>query len=89
MNLLNPPKILPTKEDEEVAEEIMSLVCVGLKKSEPEVFRALVDSLKWRGKDYMNKTLEAVKKTPPEKRKLKGRESCVFIETDESVIYVG
>lgn len=89
LDLLNPPKSLPTKEDEKIAEKIMSLVCVGLRKSEPEVFRALVDSLKWRGADYLQKTLAAVERTPPEKRKLKGRESCVFIETEETVHYVG
>lgn len=89
LNLLMTPKNVPTKYDEETAEEIMSMVCVGLKKSSPEVHRALVDSLKWRGTKDLQKTLEAVKKTPPEKRKLKGRESCVFIETEEAVHYVG
>ena len=89
LGLLMQPKNLPTKEDEETADEIMSMVCVGLKKSSPEVFRALVDSLKWRGKDALHRTLEAVRKTSPVKRKLKGRESCVFIETDNGVHYVG
>lgn len=89
LNLLMPPKNLPTREDEETAEEIMSMVCIGLEKNNPDVFRALVDSLKWRGRDDLNRTLEAVKKTCPEKRKLRGRESCVFIETEETVHYVG
>lgn len=89
MDILMAPKNIPTKDDEETAEEIMSLVCVGLSKSSPEVYRALVDSLKWRGREELKRTLEAVKKTPPEKRKLKGRESCVFIETEEAVHYVG
>ena len=79
----------PTKDDEKVAEEIMLLVCPGLKKSNKDVYRALVDSLKWRGPIELKRTLEAVEKTPPEKRKLRGRESCVFIETDETVHYVG
>lgn len=89
LDFMSATKNLPTPEDEETAEEIMSMVCVGLKKSSPEVYRALVDSLKWRGKDDLQRTLEAVKKTPPEKRKLRGRESCVFIEAAESVHYVG
>lgn len=89
LNLLMAPKNVPTKYDEDIAEEIMSMVCVGLKKGSPEVHRALVDSLKWRGTKDLQKTLEAVKKTPQEKRKLRGRESCVFIETEEAVHYVG
>lgn len=89
LNLIMAPKNVPTEYDEDIAEEIMSMVCVGLKKSSPEVHRALVDSLKWRGSVELKRTLEAVKKTPPEKRKLKGRESCVFIETEETVHYVG
>lgn len=89
LGMLMAPKNLPTREDEETAEQIMSMVCVGLQKSSPEVFRALVDSLKWRGRDNLQRTLEAVRKTSPEKRRLKGRESCVFIETEETVHYVG
>lgn len=89
MSLIMQPKNLPTKDDEETAEEIMNMVCTGLKMHSPEVFRALVDSLKWRGKNDLQRTLEAVKKTPPEKRKLKGRESCVFIESEDNVHYVG
>lgn len=89
MKLLVSPKNVPTQYDEDLAEEIMSMVCVGLRKSSPEVHRALVDSLKWRGREELKRTLEAVKKTPPEKRKLKGRESCVFIEAEETVHYVG
>lgn len=79
----------PTKEDEKVAETIMRMVCPGLEKSNKDVFRALVDSLKWRGTIELQRTLEAVKKTPPESRKLRGRESCLFIETEDSAIYVG
>lgn len=89
ISLLMGPKNVPTKEDEDTAEEIMNMVCTGLKMHSPEVFRALVDSLKWRGRTDLQRTLEAVKKTPPEKRKLKGRESCLFIESDDTVHYVG
>lgn len=78
-----------TEEEEKTAEKIMRMVCPGLEKSNKDVFRALVDSLKWRGTIELQRTLEAVHKTPPEKRKLRGRESCVFIETDETVHYVG
>lgn len=79
----------PTKEEEKTAEEIMRLVCPGLDKSEKHVFRALVDSLKWRGSAELQRTLEAVNKTSPDKRKLRGRESCIFIEHEDSVTYVG
>lgn len=79
----------PSKNDERVAEKIMRMVCPGLEEGNKDVFRALVDSLKWRGSIELQRTLEAVKKTPPESRKLRGRESCVFIETDDSAIYVG
>lgn len=89
LNLVLAPKNLPTPEDEDTAEKIMSMVCPGLKKSNPEVFRALVDSMKWRGKENLEKTLDAVRKTPPEKRKIRGRESCVFIETEDNVHYIG
>lgn len=89
MDLLRPTKSLPTREDEKTAEKIMRMVCSNLEKTNPEVFRALVDSLKWRGSKDLGKTLAAVEKTPPEKRKLKGRESCVFIESEETVHYVG
>jgi hypothetical protein len=79
----------PTKDEEKTAEEIMRMVCPSLEKSNKDVFRALVDSLKWRGYIELKRTLEAVEKTSPEKRKLRGRESCVFIETEETVHYVG
>jgi len=79
----------PTGEEEKTAEKIMRMVCPGLEKGNKDVFRALVDSLKWRGSLELKRTLEAVEKTSPEKRKLRGRESCVFIETDETVHYVG
>ena len=87
-NLMS-PRIIPTEQDEKTAEEIMGMVCPDLKKHNPEVFRALVDSLKWRGTEELAKTLENVKNTPKEKRHLRGRESCVFIETEERVHYVG
>jgi hypothetical protein len=86
---LGSPQHLPSDKDEETAEEIMSMVCPGLQAERPEVFRALVDSLKWRGKEDLQRTLTSVKKTSPEKRHLRGRESCIFIETDENVHYVG
>jgi hypothetical protein len=79
----------PTKEEEKTAEVIMRTVCPELEKSNKDVFRALVDSLKWRGSLELKRTLEAVEKTPPDKRKLRGRESCVFIETEDTVHYVG
>ena len=79
----------PTREEEKTAEKIMRMSCPELEKGNKDVFRALVDSLKWRGSIELKRTLEAVEKTPPEKRKLRGRESCVFIETDETVHYVG
>ncbi|MDD3813305.1 MAG: hypothetical protein PHZ02_01555 [Desulfocapsaceae bacterium] len=79
----------PTEEEEKTAEKIMRLVCPGLETSEKDVFRALVDSLKWRGTAELKRTLEAVKKTSPGKRKLRGRESCLFIEHTDSVTYVG
>ncbi len=79
----------PTPEEEKVAEKIMRMVCPGLDKSNKDVFRALVDSLKWRGSVELQRMLEAVNKTPPEKRKLRGRESCVFIEAEDTVHYVG
>ncbi|MDP3352670.1 MAG: hypothetical protein Q8S44_02900, partial [Flavobacteriaceae bacterium] len=88
LNFLN-IKDVPTVNDEETAEEIMDLVCPDLKKHSEEVWRALVNSLKWRGGDTLKETLEQVKKTPKEKRHLRGRESCLFIETDEGVHYVG
>lgn len=88
LKLLN-VKDIPTVNDEETAEEIMDLVCPGLKKHSEEVWRALVDSLKWRGSETLRKTLEQVKKTPKDKRHLRGRESCLFIETEEGVHYVG
>jgi len=89
MDLLGHIKSPPTREDEKTAEKIMRMVCSNLEKTNPEVFRALVDSLKWRGSKDLGKTLAAVKKTPPEKRKLKGRESCLFIESENTVHYVG
>jgi len=89
MGFLNPPKSIPTREDEKTAEKIMRMVCINIEKTNPDVFRALVDSLKWRGSKELGRTLAAVEKTPPEKRKLKGRESCVFIESGETVHYVG
>jgi len=79
----------PSREEEKTAEEIMGMVCPGLQKERPEVFRALVDSLKWRGQEDLQRTLSSVKKTAPDKRHIRGRESCVFIETDETVHYVG
>ena len=79
----------PGEEEEKTAERIMRMVCPGLEKGNKDVFRALVDSLKWRGSIELKRTLEAVEKTPSDKRKLRGRESCVFIETDETVYYVG
>lgn len=79
----------PTEEEEKTAENIMRMVCPGLDKREKDVFRALVDSLKWRGSAELQRTLEAVNRTPPEKRKLRGRESCLFIEHEDSVTYVG
>lgn len=79
----------PTGDEEKTAEKIMRMVCPGLENGNKDVFRALVDSLKWRGSIELKRTLDAVEKTPPEKRKLRGRESCVFIETDERVHYVG
>lgn len=79
----------PSRNDEKTAEKIMRMVCSNLEKTNPEVFRALVDSLKWRGTEDLQRTLAAVEKTPPEKRKLRGRESCVFIESEDSVHYVG
>jgi len=79
----------PSREEEKTAEKIMRMVCPELEKSNKDVFRVLVDSLKWRGSIELKRTLDAVEKTPPEKRKLRGRESCVFIETGETVHYVG
>jgi len=79
----------PTPEEEKVAEKIMRMVCPGLEKSNKDVFRALTDSLKWRGSIELQRTLEAVEKSPPDKRKLRGRESCLFIESDDTVTYVG
>lgn len=79
----------PTGEEEKTAEKIMRMVCPGLEKGNKDVFRALVDSLKWRGSIELKRTLDAVEKTPSDKRKLRGRESCVFIEADDSVHYVG
>lgn len=79
----------PTGEEEKTAEKIMRMVCPGLEKGNKDVFRALVDSLKWRGHVELKRTLEAVEKTPPGKRTLRGRESCVFIETEDTVHYVG
>lgn len=79
----------PTGEEEKTAEKIMRMVCPGLEKSNKDVFRALVDSLKWRGTIELKRTMEAVEKTPADKRKLRGRESCVFIETEDTVHYVG
>ncbi len=79
----------PGRDEEKTAETIMRMVCPGLENSNKDVFRALVDSLKWRGSLELKRTLEAVEKTPSDKRKLRGRESCVFIETDETVHYVG
>jgi len=79
----------PGREEEKTAENIMRMVCPGLEKDNKDVFRALVDSLKWRGSIELKRTLEAVEKTPSEKRKLRGRESCVFIETEDTVHYVG
>lgn len=79
----------PTGDEEKTAEKIMRMVCPGLEKGNKDVFRALVDSLKWRGYIELKRTLDAVEKTPSDKRKLRGRESCVFIETEESVHYVG
>ena len=67
----------------------MRMVCPDLEKGNKDVFRALVDSLKWRGSIELKRTLDAVEKTPSDKRKLRGRESCVFIETEDTVHYVG
>ena len=89
INITGGPQGAPTENDEETAEEIMGMVCPGLQKERPEVFRALVDSLKWRGQEDLQRTLSSVKKTAPDKRHIRGRESCVFIETDETVHYVG
>lgn len=91
MDLLhfNEPRKSPTPDEENIAEKIMRMVCSNLEETNPTVFRALVDSLKWRGSEELIKTLAAVEKTPPEKRKLKGRESCVFIESEDTVHYVG
>ena len=89
LDILQAPKTLPTEKDEKTAEEIMKMVCPGLKMHSPDVFRALVDSLKWRGGDELLKTLEQVKRTPPEKLHIRGRESCVFIETEHDVHYIG
>jgi len=79
----------PTNEEEKTAETIMRMVCPDLEKGNKDVFRALVDSLKWRGSIELKRTLDAVEKTPSDKRKLRGRESCVFIETEDTVHYVG
>lgn len=87
--MLMKPAVMPTEEDERTAEKIMGTVCPGLEKHNPEVFRALVDSLKWRGAEELARTLGNVEKTPKEKRHLRGRESCIFIEASESVHYVG
>jgi len=89
LNMLQSPVSPPTETDEKTAEEIMKLVCPDLEKHSPDVLRALVDSLKWRGGAELLKTLEQVKRTPPEKRHIRGRESCVFIETEETVHYIG
>ncbi len=89
INIIGGPQGAPTEKDEETAEEIMDMVCPGLQKERPEVFRALVDSLKWRGPEDLQRTLSSVKKTAPDKRHIRGRESCIFIETDENVHYVG
>jgi hypothetical protein len=89
LNMLQSPVSPPTEKDEKTAEEIMKLVCPDLEKHSPDVLRALVDSLKWRGGAELLKTLEQVKRTPPEKRHIRGRESCVFIETEETVHYIG
>ncbi len=79
----------PTGDEEKTAEKIMRMVCPGLEKGNKDVFRALVDSLKWRGSIELARTLQAVEKTPSDKRKLRGRESCLFIETEDTVHYVG
>ena len=79
----------PTEEDEDTADKIIGLIKPELKKSDPDIYRALVDSLKWRGKKELTRTLAAVTKTPKERRKIRGRESCIFIESDEGVHYVG
>lgn len=79
----------PSGEEEKTAEKIMRMVCPGLEKGNKDVFRALVDSLKWRGSIELKRTLDAVEKTPSDKRKLRGRESCVFIEANDTVHYVG
>jgi len=79
----------PTEEDEATAEEIIGVLKPDLKNKDIEIYRALVDSLKWRGKKELTRTLAAVKKTPEERRKIRGRESCIFIESDEGVHYVG
>jgi len=80
---------IPTKEDEELAEKIISAVNPKVERKTPDVYRALVDAIKWRGKEELEKTYKAVMKTPKEKRKLRGRESCLFIESDEGVHYIG
>jgi hypothetical protein len=79
----------PSDEEELLAEKIIDLTCPKLDKKYPIVFRALVDSFKWRGKDELESTLKSIERTPPERRKLRGRESCLFIETDDRVHYVG
>jgi hypothetical protein len=79
----------PSDEEELLAEKIIDLTCPRLDKKYPIVFRALVDSFKWRGKDELESTLNSIERTPPERRKLRGRESCLFIETDDRVHYIG
>jgi len=79
----------PTNEEEKLAEKIMNMVDDDLKDVKPDVYRALVDSLKWRGVDELKRTYDAVKETPKKERKIRGRESCIFIESKDSVHYVG
>lgn len=79
----------PTSEQERLAERIITLVDPSLEGTKPEVFRALVDSLKWQKMEDLKRTHKAVIKTPPEKRHIKGRESCIFIESADSAHYIG
>ena len=92
---------IPTDQQEKLAEEIMGLVDEKLEKDRPDIFRALVNSLKWRPQAELDSTLASVKKTPLKTRKtgwlkrtkgrgnIRGRESCIFIEHADGIQYVG
>ncbi len=55
----------------------------GQRNTVPECWKQLIDVMKKVKKDA------GVEETDLGKRKLKGRESCVFIETEDNVHYIG